>query len=154
MSIAAKLHFQTDSLVPAGRIALYLGALAMGVWFGLQIFKPAPQVAPLMQTAPSAQFRMDQSAEARLLGVETQGGLTPPAIQLLGTFASENKQGGAAVMAIDGKPEESLRLGDPVANGWELAEVGPTYVIITRSGQRHRVELPVLRDEGGLSKVN
>lgn len=154
MSIAAKLHFQTDRLIPLVRIALYLGAVAIAVWFGLQISKPAPQVAPLMQTAPSAQFRMDQSAEARLLGVETQGGLTPPAIQLLGTFASENKHGGAAVMAVDGKPEESLRVGDAVANGWELAEVGPTHVIITRSGQRHRVELPVVREEGGLTKVN
>lgn len=154
MAFAQQLQFHTERFIPLARMALYLGAVAVGVWFALKIGQPAPQVAPMLQTNPSNQFRMDQSAEARLLGVETQGGLTPPAIQLLGTFASLGGQGGAAVMAIDGKPEESIRTGEPVANGWELMEVGPSHVVITRSGQRHRVDLPVVQDSGGLQKVN
>lgn len=122
---------------------LWLGCVALVVWVFIQLWAPAPQVALAMPEQTSGKYQVDQSPEARLMGVETAGGLTPPAINLMGIFA--NNQGkGAAVMSIDGQPAQSKRVGEDVANGWVLDEVGPTFAVITRSGQRHQINLPVL----------
>ncbi|WP_334119027.1 type II secretion system protein N [Limnobacter sp.] len=130
-------------LVPGLRTLLWLACVALAVWVLIQLFAPAPQVAPAMPAQASAKYQIDQSPEARLMGVETAGGLTPPSVSLLGIFAnSEGK--GAAVMSIEGQPAQSRRVGDEVANGWTLEEVGPTFAVMRRSGQRHQVNLPIL----------
>lgn len=128
---------------------LWLACTALAVWLGIQLFAPAPQVAPAMPAQASNQYQVDHSPEARLMGVETAGGLTPPSVNLLGVFAnSEGK--GAAVMSIEGQPAQSRRVGDEVANGWTLEEVGPTYAVMRRSGQRHQLDLPVLQADPNL----
>ncbi|HEX4919000.1 MAG TPA: type II secretion system protein N [Limnobacter sp.] len=134
-------------------VAALLWALAVGlfVWVVIQLLAPSPTLAPAMPAQASANFQIDQSPEARLLGVETTGGLTPPAVNLLGVFANESGQG-AAVMSIDGQPAQSKRVGDEVANGWMLDEVGPTFAVMRRSGQRHQVDLPVLKADPNLLK--
>jgi general secretion pathway protein C len=130
-------------LVQALRMVLWLGAVGLAVWVLIKLFAPAPVVAPAVPAQASAKYQIDQSPEARLMGVETAGGLTPPSVNLLGIFAnSEGK--GAAVMSIEGQPAQSKRVGDEVANGWTLEEVGPTFAVMRRSGQRHQVNLPIL----------
>lgn len=121
---------------------LWAGAVALAVWVLIQLWAPAPVVAPQVPSQASARFQVDQSAEARLMGVETRGGLTPPSVNLLGIFAnSEGK--GAAVMSIEGQPAQSKRVGDEVSNGWVLDELGPTFAVLRRSGQRHQINLPI-----------
>lgn len=130
-------------LVQGLHMLLWLACVALAVWLLIQLFAPAPQVALAMPAQGSAKYQIDQSPEARLMGVETAGGLTPPSVNLLGIFAnSEGK--GAAVMSIEGQPAQSKRVGDEVANGWTLEEVGPTFAVMRRSGQRHQVNLPIL----------
>gem|GEM_PF-917651 len=136
-------------LVQALRMVLWLGTVGLGVWVLIKLFAPAPVVAPAMPAQASANYQIDQSPEARLMGVETAGGLTPPSVNLLGIFAnSEGK--GAAVMSIEGQPAQSKRVGDEVANGWTLEEVGPTFAVMRRSGQRHQVNLPILEADPNL----
>lgn len=121
------------------------------MWLLIQMLAPSVEVAPAMQSTPSARFQMNQSAEARLLGVETAGGLTPPSVKLMGVFASDQGQG-AAVLSVEGKPATSYNVGDNVANGWRLSEVSATAAVITRSGQRHRVNLPSIALDPTLMK--
>ena len=147
------LSFRWAASLPLVSNLIYASGMVLAVWLGLQLTKPAPFVAESMTTAPSAQFKMDQSAEARLLGVETTGGLTPPSVQVLGVFATTSGQGGAAVLAIEGKPEESVRVGDPVSNGWVLSQVASDHVVLTRTGQRHRVDMPSQNDLPGIERV-
>ncbi|HEX4880292.1 MAG TPA: type II secretion system protein N [Limnobacter sp.] len=128
---------------------LWALAVALLVWVLIGLFAPSPTLAPAMPSQATASFQVDQSPEARLLGVETTGGLTPPAVNLLGVFAGESGQG-AAVMSIDGQPAQSRRVGDEVANGWMLEEVGPTFAVLRRSGQRHQVDLPKLQADPNL----
>ena len=136
-------------LVQALRMVLWLGTVGLGVWVLIKLLAPAPVVAPAMPAQASANYQIDQSPEARLMGVETAGGLTPPSVNLLGIFAnSEGK--GAAVMSIEGQPAQSKRVGDEVANGWTLEEVGPTFAVMRRSGQRHQVNLPILEADPNL----
>ncbi|NJM31995.1 MAG: hypothetical protein HC848_02755 [Limnobacter sp.] len=136
-----RLPLTLSGWVSLAKLALYTCTVGLAVWFILKLSEPAPTVAPAMQNAPSAQFRMDQSAEARLLGVETEGGLTPPSLQLLGVFASSSGKG-AAILSVEGQPAESMPVGSMVANGWQLDEVGNNFAVISRSGQQHRIELP------------
>lgn len=139
----AALASPSPRLIQTLRLLLLLAAVALAVWVGIKLFAPAPQVAPAMPAQASAKYQIDQSPEARLMGVETAGGLTPPSVNLVGIFAnSEGK--GAAVMSIEGQPAQSKRVGEEVANGWTLEEVGPTFAVMRRSGQRHQVNLPIL----------
>jgi general secretion pathway protein C len=124
-------------------MVLWLSAVGLAVWVFIKLFAPAPVLAPAMPAQVSANYQFDQSAEARLMGVETAGGLTPPSVNLLGVFANMQGQG-AAVMSIEGQPAQSKRVGDEITNGWMLEEVGPTFAVMRRSGQRHQVNLPML----------
>ena len=146
MKIALKRPFQNFSLsnrlVQGLRLLLWLASVALIVWVLVRLFEPAPQVAPAMPSQASQTYQIDQSLEARLMGVETAGGMTPPSVNLMGIFASSDGTG-AAVMSIEGQPAQSKRVGDEVANGWELEAVGPTYAVMRRSGQRHQVDLPI-----------
>lgn len=113
---------------------------------------PAPRIVPAMSATQSDKFQVDQSPEARLLGVETTGGLTPPSAVLNGVFA--NTRGlGAAVLSIEGQPAVSVSVGDEVANGWKLVQVAPGYVVIERSGQRSKIVLPEQQDDPNQFKV-
>lgn len=125
---------------------VWLLAILWCVWVVMQWLRPAPEVAPALPSGPSSQYQVDQSAEARLLGVETTGGLTPPAVTLLGVFAGVDGAG-AAVMSIEGQAPASRRAGDEVANGWTLDRVEADKVVLTRSGQRHTISMPAPANE-------
>lgn len=131
--------------------ALYAASIALAVWVVIEWMRPAPVVAPVMQTGSSVSFKMDQAPEARLLGIETTGGLTPPSVKLLGVFAGSSGSG-AVVMSIEGKPAESIAVGQEVANGWLLDRVEPQAAVISRRGQTHRVQLPVQPSESPFMK--
>jgi general secretion pathway protein C len=131
------------------RLLLWLCCTGVAVWIAVRLFAPAPQVAPAMPAQASPNYQVDHTPEARLMGVETAGGLTPPSVTLVGIFAnSEGK--GAAVMSIEGQPAQSKKVGDEVANGWTLEEVAPTFAVMRRSGQRHQVDLPILQADPNL----
>ena len=117
-------------------------AVGVAVWTAMRLMVPPPHIAPAMPAEHSTKYSMDQSAEARLLGVETAGGLTPPAVKLIGVFASSAGRG-AAVLSIEGQPAQSKMQGHEISNGWVLDEVAPTHIVLGRSGQRHRIDLPL-----------
>jgi len=153
MKLALKSGFAniafSPRLIQNTGMLLWLVAVGLTVWVLIKLFAPSPVVAPAIPSQASANYQADQSPEARLMGVETAGGLTPPSVNLLGVFAnSEGK--GAAVMSIEGQPAQSMRVGEEVANGWTLEEVGPTFAVMRRSGQRHQVNLPILEADPNL----
>lgn len=148
MKLSYKPKFSIPSVSPAHfrrmTVLVWCLAVALAVWVALQLTVPAPQLAPAMPAESSVKYQMDQSAEARLMGVETAGGLTPPSVKLLGLFAGESGQG-AAVLSIEGQAAQSISVGQTVANGWTLDEVGPSFAVLGRSGQRHQVDLPLMQ---------
>ncbi|HEY1057176.1 MAG TPA: hypothetical protein VGE55_00440 [Limnobacter sp.] len=141
----------SDRWFQALALCMWAAAAGLAVWLVIQWMAPAPVVAQAMPADMSAQFQMDQSAEARLLGVETAGGLTPPSVNVLGVFAAGDGTG-AAVLSIEGQPAQSKSVGEEVANGWTLDEVGATFAVIGRSGQRVQLNLPVLQADPNLLK--
>jgi general secretion pathway protein C len=148
MKFAMKSSFAQFNLSPwviqTLSMALWLSCVSLTVWFLIHLLAPAPQAAPAMPMKASTKYQIDRSPEARLMGVETTGGLTPPSLTLLGVFAN-NEGKGAAVIGVDGQPGQFQRVGDEIINGWILVEVGPTFAVIRRSGLRQQINLPILQ---------
>ncbi len=103
--------------------------------------EPALVIAPPLRTDVSAQFKVDRSPEARLLGADTSGGLAPPNVQLLGVVAGTNGKG-SAVITLDGQPSVAKFSGELIANGWSLSQVNPDGIVLSRDGNQHRIPLP------------
>lgn len=125
-----------------GSVLCWCASVGVLSWVAMQWMVPAPQVAPAMPQQASAKFQVDQSAEARLLGVEQAGGVTPPSVKLLGIFADAHGRG-AAVLSVEGQSAVSKSVGDEVANGWTLAQVEATRAVLDHQGLRHSVDLPI-----------
>jgi general secretion pathway protein C len=127
-----------------GQVLCWCASVALITWVVMQWMVPAPSVLPALPEQVSNKFQVDQSAEARLLGVEQAGGVTPPSVKVLGIFADAHGRG-AAVLSVDGQPASSKSVGEEVANGWTLAQVEATRVVLDRQGLRHNVDLPIQR---------
>jgi general secretion pathway protein C len=122
-------------------IALFIGIGASLAYAYIVFSRPAPVVVPMVSNEPSKQYKVDRSAEARLLGAENEDGSTPPNVQLLGVAAGTAGTG-SAVLSIDGQPAVYKLRGDVVASGWKLSEVFGDKVILAKAGQQHTVTMP------------
>lgn len=118
--------------VRLGTLALWAAAGASVVFWGLRLSAPAggapaPVVLP-PTVAPDAQ------ALARLLGATpaapSAAAAAPVAslasrFVLIGVLSGRNSGGGAALIAVDGKPAKPFRVGATVDEGLVLQALGP-----------------------------
>lgn len=99
------------------------------VFWGLQLAGGnAPVNAPV--APPRAVGAVDPGAIARLLGSEPALAAGPVAVaslasrfQLVGVVAGEHSGGGAAVIAVDGRPARPYRVGTVIDEGLVLQSV-------------------------------
>jgi general secretion pathway protein C len=110
-------------------LALWALAGASVVYWGLRLSaRPVPGVPA---GAPPAVAVPDAQALARLLGAGPQApAAAAPALSpasrfaLVGVLAGRQSGGGAALIAIDGKPAKPYRVGAQVEEGLVLQSVG------------------------------
>jgi len=62
--------------------------------------------------------------------------------QLKGLLVAGKSENSVAVLAIDGRPAGTFRVGTAIAAGVSLAEIHPQYVVIIEAGMTRRIELP------------
>jgi general secretion pathway protein C len=119
---------------PSGVWGVRLGTLALWALAGLSVvywglrLSSAPS-GPRAAVAPAAPVVADGAAVARLLG----GGAVAPVVaaategrmRLVGVLAGRQSGGGAALIALDGKPAKPYRVGATVDEGLVLQSVGP-----------------------------
>ena len=117
--------------VRLGTLALWAAAAASAVFWGLRLSAPAggPAVPAVMSAPPLAP---DAQALARLLGAEPAApGMAAPVASLASRFAlvgvlsGRQSGGGAALIAVDGKPAKPFRVGAVVDQGLMLQALGP-----------------------------
>jgi general secretion pathway protein C len=118
--------------VRLGTLALWAAAGASAVFWGLRLSAPAAgNAAPVMVPAPLAP---DAQALARLLGAGPTMASTVPAaaaptlasrFTLVGVLSGRTSGGGAALIAVDGKPAKPYRVGATVEEGLVLQALGP-----------------------------
>lgn len=124
-----------------GSFAMWLLAAASAVYWGLKLPAPAGGSMPApVVAAPSAP--VDPAAVARLLGAmpaaagASQAPAAPPAssrFALVGVAAGRSS-GGAALIAIDGKPARPFRVGATVEEGLVLQSVVPRKATLGPAG--------------------
>ncbi|WP_194270604.1 type II secretion system protein N [Glaciimonas soli] len=120
-------------------LLLFMALCASLTYWTLQWMKPKqrPVAAPLV-----VQQAIDPAAAANLFG----GDLQPVAIasnyQLLGVVAAKNGTGSAAIVSVDGKPAQALRVGSDIQPGVQISEVHPDYILLSNGGVNQRVVLP------------
>ncbi|GAB3662535.1 type II secretion system protein N [Ramlibacter alkalitolerans] len=131
-------------IVRGATFALWALAAGSAAYWGLKLSSAAPPVtAPV--AAPRQVGPVDPLALARLLGssptAATAAAPTPVValasrFQLIGVAAGAHSGGGAAVIAVDGKPARSYRVGSTIEEGLVLQSVhGRQAVIASREGQ-------------------
>jgi general secretion pathway protein C len=118
--------------VRLGTLALWAAAGASVVFWGLRLSAPAAgMAAPVALAAPAAP---DAQALARLLGAVPAAPGAAPAkpeaslssrFALIGVLSGRRSGGGAALIAVDGKPAKPFRLGAEVDQGLVLQALGP-----------------------------
>ena len=118
--------------VRLGTLALWAVAGASVVFWGLRLSAPsAGTAAPVMVPAPLVP---DAQALARLLGAAPAMVSTAPAVAaptlasrfaLIGVLSGRDSGGGAALIAVDGKPAKPYRVGATVEEGLVLQALGP-----------------------------
>ena len=118
--------------VRLGTLALWAAAGASVVFWGLRLSAPAAgPAAPVVLPAPAVP---DAQALARLLGAAPEApGAAPVApvaslasrFALIGVLSGRSSGGGAALIAVDGKPAKPFRVGAAVDEGLVLQALGP-----------------------------
>ena len=117
--------------VRLGTLALWALAGTSVVYWGLRLSaRPVGLMVPAVAPAPVAP---DAQAMARLLGVPTGDAAFAQApvaslasrFALIGVLAGRSSGGGAALIAVDGKPAKPFRVGAAVDEGLVLQSLDP-----------------------------
>lgn len=138
-------------LLRSGTFLVWMGALACAVFWGLKMSGGAPSTGPApVALAPSA--APDPAALARLLGAAAQPSALAPTssrLVLVGVLAGQY-QGGAALVAVDGKTARPVRIGQALEEGLVLqslharravfgpAQDGPATLSLEMAAPPHR----------------
>ena len=99
---------------------------------------------------PPGAVAPDARAVGRMLGVPgSEAAVAAPGVasRLALRGIVTHGSGGAALIAIDGKPPKPVRVGaalEGVDGGWTLQSVTPRAVLLTADGQQTRLEMPPL----------
>lgn len=127
-----------------------LAAGAAAYWVLKLTARPAgaPVVAPAQAVAVS-----DPQAVGRLLGSAPQVAAAAPVLSLATRFAligvvAGSSRGGAALIAVDGKPPKPFRVGAPVDEGLVLQAVEGRRAVLAASATGPAVltlEMPALK---------
>ena len=116
--------------VRTGTLALWAAAGASVVFWGLRLSGPEGAI-PVPAVAP-APLALDAQALARLLGAGPLAAApaAPKAtlasrFALIGVLSGRRSGGGAALIAVDGKPAKPFRSGSTVDEGLVVQALGP-----------------------------
>lgn len=101
---------------------------------------PAPAVMPVASMQPQELTQADVVALSRLLGAATSTTAQATAVaapqasrfQLIGVLARKGGSG-SAVIAVDGKPAKSYKVGSTIEDGLILQSVAPKQAMLAAS---------------------
>ncbi len=130
MTTILRSHSHSPWSVRLGTLALWAAAGASVVFWGLRL--SAPAAGPAAPVAPAvAPIAPDAQALARVLGALPLAAQATPAVQLssrfalIGVLSGRASGGGAALIAVDGKPAKPFRVGATVDEGLVVQALGP-----------------------------
>lgn len=121
-------------------LVFFAGVVAIGAYWGVRIFTPAPSTAPPPLPPPPLRDP-DAALAARMFGKVAVSQVAVAAnIQGLGAFAAGKDS--SAVLAVDGKPPRVFLVGQEVVPGTRVVSVTQEIVILESPSGRQEVRLP------------
>jgi general secretion pathway protein C len=123
----------------AVHVVFFALVMAIAAYWGVRVFTPAPTAAP-PPIAPPPLRDPDPVAVARMFGKVERVQAATSNIQAIGAYSAGS--GSSAVLSVDGRPARLFLLGQEVAPGLKLAEVGPETVVLESGGARQELRLP------------
>jgi general secretion pathway protein C len=123
----------------AVHLVFFAFVMAIAAYWGVRIFTPAPTAAP-PPAAPPPLRDPDPVATARMFGKVERIQAATSNIQAIGAYSAGKIS--SAVLSVDGRPARLFLLGQEVAPGLRLAEVGPEIVVLESGGARQELRLP------------
>ena len=121
-------------------LLFFAGVVAIGAYWSVRIFTPAPTAAPPPLPPPPLRDP-DAAAAARMFGkVETAQAAVAANIQAMGAFAAGKSS--SAILAVDGKPARVYLVGQEVVPGTRLASIDADVVVLDSPSGRQEVRLP------------
>lgn len=123
----------------AVHLVFFALVMAIAAYWGVRIFTPAPTAAP-PPIAPPPLRDPDPVAVARMFGKVERVQAATSNIQAIGAYSAGKDS--SAVLSVDGRPARVFLLGQEVAPGLKLAEVGPEAVMLESGGARQELRLP------------
>ena len=123
----------------AVHLVFFALVMAIAAYWGVRIFTPAPTAAP-PPIAPPPLRDPDPVAVARMFGKVERVQAATSNIQAIGAYSAGKDS--SAVLSVDGRPARVFLLGQEVAPGLKLAEVGPETVVLESGGARQELRLP------------
>ncbi|HVK95292.1 MAG TPA: type II secretion system protein N, partial [Noviherbaspirillum sp.] len=134
---------------------LFILLCASLAYWGLQLFKPP--LRPVAAPPTTAQAEVRPQAAAVLFGGRAGNAEVASNYQLQGVIFSGNPRDSVAILQVEGKPVQAIRVGREVVPGVMVEEVHRDYVLLSENGVSKRVELPENATEsvglGGVSPV-
>lgn len=122
-------------------LLFFAGVVAIGAYWSVRIFTPAPTTAPPPLPPPPLRDP-DPASAARMFGkVAVAQVAVATNVQALGAFSAGNDS--SAVLTVDGKPPRVFLIGQEVSPGLRLASISNEVVVLEGpSGGRQEVRLP------------
>jgi hypothetical protein len=121
-------------------LLFFAGVVAIGAYWSVRIFTPAPTTAPPPLPPPPLRDP-DPTAAARMFGkVAVAQAVVATNIQALGAFAAGKDS--SAVLVVDGKPPRVYLVGQEVVPGTRLVSVTSELVVVETASGRQEVRLP------------
>jgi general secretion pathway protein C len=121
-------------------LLFFAGVVAIGAYWSVRIFTPAPTTAPPPLPPPPLRDP-DPASAARMFGkVAVAQVAVATNIQALGAFAAGTDS--SAVLTVDGKPPRVFLVGQEVSPGLRLASITNEVVVLEGPSGRLEVRLP------------
>jgi general secretion pathway protein C len=119
--------------------ALFVALCVSIAYWAMQWFTPAarPVAAPAQQSQPAP----DPAAAATLFGGQSKGAVASN-FQLKGVVMASDPAESVAILAVNGKPAQAIRINMEVLPGVTVKEVHKHHVLLTDGGVVKRVDLP------------
>jgi len=138
-------HARWSSLLSGGLIVLLCWLLAQWTWLALT---PKAKRLPVDAAPLSAPVAADAIFSSHIFGrapAESSAPESVPAtssnLKLHGVFAAIGSLPAFAILSVDGKPDQPVKVGTEIAAGVVLSAVYPDYVEVRRNGVVERINL-------------
>jgi general secretion pathway protein C len=125
-------------------------ALCMSLsYWGMQMFKPKARAVVAPQNTSAFEQVLGQWGS--IFGRSPTAQMAASNYQLKGVVVAPQAQDSAAIISMDGRPEQALAIGKELSPGVKLLEVHPAYILVSEAGVSKKIDLPQAAVNSGIS---